>query len=334
MKSPINGQEMMLTQEKRSLEFRKESFEVIFQHYYCEASKEYFTTTSIDEVNINQVYNQFRVKHNIPFPEEIIKIREKYDLSATKMAEILGMGTNSYRNYEAGEIPNLSNARLIQMAKEPESFLTMVKLNDSIDDNDKAKILKQVALIIEKNAKNFQKYVFEEYLIGKYLADIYSGYRNPDFEKFAQMVVFFSEKLSPYKTKMNKLLFYADFLMFKNTCFSISGFRYIAIGKGPVPDKFQSIFEYLNNSNLIDIKYMEFPNGNTGEQFRALNEKPFDNKIFNENELKVLETVAKRFESSSTSDIIEISHLEEAWKQNEKGRNAISYQYAFELTQI
>lgn len=334
MKSPINGQEMILTHEKRSLEFRKESFEVIFQHYYCEASKEYFTTTSIDEVNINQVYNQFRVKHNIPFPEEIIKIREKYDLSATKMAEILGMGTNSYRNYEAGEIPNLSNARLIQMAKEPESFLTMVKLNDSIDENNKAKILKHVALIIEKNAKNFQKYVFEEYLIGKYLADIYSGYRNPDFEKFAQMVVFFSEKLSPYKTKMNKLLFYADFLMFKNTCFSISGFRYIAIDKGPVPDKFQSIFEYLNNNNLIDIKYMEFANGNTGEQFRALNEKPFDYKIFNENELKVLETVAKRFESSSTSDIIEISHLEEAWKQNEKGKNAISYQYAFELTQI
>ncbi|WP_394351640.1 type II toxin-antitoxin system antitoxin SocA domain-containing protein [Lunatibacter salilacus] len=38
---------------------------------------------------------------------------------------------------------------------------------------------------------------------------------------------------------MNKLLFYADFLMFKRSCFSISGVRYKAIDMGPVPFNFQ-----------------------------------------------------------------------------------------------
>jgi hypothetical protein len=47
-----------------------------------------------------------------------------------------------------------------------------------------------------------------------------------------------------------------------------------------------------------------------------------------------LEKVAKVFKDTSTGDIIQLSHLEEAWKKNEKNKSVISYKYAFELTQI
>ena len=104
MKSPITGKEMILSKERRSINFRKETFEIVFHYYKCEESGEQFTTTSFDEVNTNQEYNQYRDKFNIPFPDEIIKIREKFGLSASKMSSILGFGTNSYRQYEAGEI--------------------------------------------------------------------------------------------------------------------------------------------------------------------------------------------------------------------------------------
>ena len=107
MKSPITGKEMKLTKERRSMDFRKETFEIVFHYYKCVDSGEQFTTTVLDEVNMNQVYNQYRDKFNIPFPDEIIRIKEKYGLSAAKMSEILGFGVNSYRQYEAGEMPNL-----------------------------------------------------------------------------------------------------------------------------------------------------------------------------------------------------------------------------------
>jgi hypothetical protein len=68
MKSPITGKEMRLTKERRSMDFRKETFEVVFHYYKCEDSGEQFTTTALDEVNMNQVYNQYRDKFNIPFP--------------------------------------------------------------------------------------------------------------------------------------------------------------------------------------------------------------------------------------------------------------------------
>lgn len=57
MKSPITGKEMVLTKENRLVEFRGESFEVVFHFYKCEDSGGQFTTDSLDELNMNQVYN-------------------------------------------------------------------------------------------------------------------------------------------------------------------------------------------------------------------------------------------------------------------------------------
>ncbi len=333
-KSPITGNEMILTKEKRSINFRKVSFQVIFHYFRCEDSGEQFTTDTLDELNMNQVYNQYRDLFNIPFPDEIIRIREKYYLPATKMSVILGFGTNSYRQYESGEMPSVSNARLIQMIDDPKKFIALVELCDLLDSKMKLKYINVAQSIVEDRKRNIFKFNLKEYLLGEHLADVYSGYRNPNFEKFTEMVVFFSEKIEPYKTKMNKLLFYADFLMFKQSCFSMSGVRYRAIEMGPVPNNFQSIFEYLANNDIIDICYTQFPKGYTGEQFKARKERIFNYKLFTELEMSVLNKVAEVFKESSTNSIIETSHLEEAWKKNEKNKNVISYNFAFDLTQI
>lgn len=325
---------MTLTKERRSMNFRKETFEIVFHFYKCEDSGEQFTTTALDEVNMNQVYNQYRDRFNIPFPDEIIRIREKYGLSAAKMSEILGFGVNSYRQYESGEMPSIANAKLIQMIGDPKYFIDMVELCGTLNEKLKTKYIQKAQLLAEERKRDIFNLNFKEYLLGSHLADIYSGYRNPNFEKFTEMVVYFSEQLAPFKTKMNKLLFYADFLMFKQSCFSISGVRYRAIDMGPVPNNFQSIFEYLVNNDEIEIDTTEFPGGYTGEQFKARKDRPFKSDIFSENELGVLEHVASVFKQTSTNHIIELSHLEEAWKKNEKDKSVVSYEYAFELNHI
>jgi DNA-binding transcriptional regulator YiaG/uncharacterized phage-associated protein len=316
------------------MEFRKETFDVVFHFYTCEDSGEQFTTTALDEVNLNQVYNQYRDKFNIPFPDEISRIRSKYGLSATKMSDILGLGTNSYRLYESGEMPSIANAKLIRMVDEPNVFMEMVRLCTTLDEKTKAKLMHQVQNLIEEKARSGFESDLKEYLLGSHLADIYSGYRNPNMEKFTEMVVYFAERLEPFKTKMNKLLFYADFLMFKQTCFSISGVRYHAINNGPVPDKYESIFEYLANKNEFEKHFIEFPNGSSGEQFRPRAGRPFNAGLFTDDEMNTLKKVGSAFEKTSATEIVELSHMENAWKENEKGKRAIRYDYAFELTQI
>ena len=127
MKSPFTGGEATLQKEWASHEFRKESFDIWRHYYVCTDTGESFTTTELDELNLQQVHNLYRATHHIPFPDEIKAIREKYGLSAAKMSEVLDFGINSYRNYENGEIPSPANAKLIRLADEPAQFIRFLE---------------------------------------------------------------------------------------------------------------------------------------------------------------------------------------------------------------
>jgi DNA-binding transcriptional regulator YiaG len=328
MKSPITGKEMSLHKERRTIIFRKEDFEIIFHAHQCSESGELFTSTDLDELNLNQLYNQYRDKYNIPFRDEIISIREKYNLSASKMSELLGFGTNTYRSYEAGEMPNISNAKLIQLIKDPYKFIEMVNLCPTLDDKQKQKYINKGRLLVAEEKNTSAQSPYLSYLSVNVLADIFSGYKNTNLEKFAMMVIYFAERLKPFKTKLNKLLFYADFLMFRKSCFSISGMRYIAINKGPVPDKFSVIYEYFSDIGIIETKTIEFQDY-IGEQFLAA--VKFKPELFSVEELAILDKVQLFFKDMSATEISEFSHFEDAWKENVSGKKAIRYDFAFSM---
>lgn len=334
MKSPVTGKDMSIQKEVRAIEFRKEQFQVVFHFYICKDSHEKFTSTELDELNMNQVYNQYRDKYNLPFPEEIKKIREMYDLPATKMAEILGFGINSYRNYENGEVPSNANGKLITLASDPIKFRQLVDIAETLDSVSRLKLINKIDKLIEEKASNHFNFEYQHYLLDGDLPDEYSGYKKPDFKKLTEMVVFFTEQMQPWKTQMNKLLFYSDFLFFKRTCFSMSGIKYRAINMGPVPNNYNSIFEYMANEDHVDVWQTKFSLESIGEQFKPHASRSCEKDIFTEIELKTLFDVVKKFKGKGTKDIIEISHKEKAWIENEKPRSLISYKYAFDLSQI
>ncbi len=333
MKSPITGKEMKLIHEERQMTFRKEEFTYIHHAFHDEDIDELFTTTQLDEINMLQVYNQYRERFNIPFPEQIKKVREKYEVSAKKMSEILGFGVNGYRNYENGEMPSVSNARLIHNAKNPKVFLDSVKSCNSLSENDENKIIKKIEKLIEEERKYRTENRIVDYLLGEELANKFTGYRQPNLERFIEMIVFFAERLQPYKTKMNKLLFYADFLNYKRSCFSISGIQYRAIQMGPVPYKYESIYEYVVEKAFVDADYREYKNV-VGTKFISAKEHQFNKELFSENELNVLEEVVKTFSDKNSNEISEISHNELAWMDNMEKKEIIDYNVAFQLTQI
>lgn len=331
MKSPFTGKEMRIVKEWRTMNFRKDKFKVLFHTYKCEDTGEQFEDDSFSQLNYNQLVNQYREKYNIPFPEQIITIREKYNQSAAKMSEILGFGTNGYRQYEGGEVPSQSNAKLIQLAEDPHEFKKLVDYCTTLEHKVREKTNRTVENLIEAQRRNKFEKQLEDYLFGSCFPNALTGFKAPDFEKLSEMVVFFTEKLQPWKTKLNKLLFYADFNMHKQTGFSMSGVQYRAIPMGPVPNNFNSIFEYLANKGEVDINYSNFPDGGTGEQFKPNVNKVFNSELFNEMELEVLISIVERFKNTSTNEIIKISHKEKAWIENNADRKLIDYKYSFEL---
>ena len=145
------------------------------------------------------------------------------------MSEILGFGTNGYRQYEGGKVPSQSNAKLIQLADDPQEFKKLVNYCTTLDQKFTEKTLKTIDNLLEQQKKNKFEKQLENYLFGTDLPNNLTGFKTPDFRKFSEMVVFFTEKLEPWKTKLNKLLFYADFTMYKQSGFSMSGFNAVLI---------------------------------------------------------------------------------------------------------
>ncbi|WP_373521887.1 type II toxin-antitoxin system antitoxin SocA domain-containing protein [Aquiflexum sp.] len=332
MKSPFTGKEMPLKHEVRTVTFRKEEIKTRFQFYLCEDTGEKFTTTELDEYNLLMVEHPYRAKYHIPQREEIIEIREKYGLSAIRMGEILGFGQNTYGLYEKGELPSLANANLIKLARDPFKFRSLLEDWNSKSDSTKIELLKRIDRLISLEKQKLIN--LDDYLMGDDEPSILTGYSKPNFEKFVEMIVFFSNKTPCYKTKMNKLLFYADFSYFKEYGNSISGIKYRAINYGPVPNMFETIFENLVENNVIDIEYFDKPNGNRIEKLLARKNRLFNSEIFSTEELVTLDKIASKFKYISTRDIVEISHLEKGWLENKDGKQFISYDFAMELKAI
>ncbi len=334
LKSPMTGNDMVLCREKRTIPFRKEEFEILY-HFYKDTDGEQYTEEHTDEVNLNQVYNQYRDKYNLPFPDEIKAIRAKYELSATKMSEVLGFGVNVWRNYEAGEVPSESNARLIQVADDPMEFGKMVKLSAHLDDKAKAKIIGRIDAMLKANDGWQVAYSEEDYVMGTdpggNLPDNTTGYRKPSLERLTEMIVFFTEAMQPWKTKMNKLLFYADFRHYQLHGVSISGARYRAVTWGPVPKQFDALFDHVARHGKVDFVQKELPDGNLGGQFLPRGPRLFRDILFEESELAVLREVAERFAKDDAKRIIETSHAEEAWLKHKPDHSIIEYNLAFGL---
>ena len=333
MKSPVTGRKMILKYEQETFDFRKEPFEILYHFYECEESGERYETEELTQLNLNQVYNQYRKKYKFPFPEEIKKLKETYGLSSAKMSEVLGFGINVYRNYEQGEIPSSSNARLIQLAQDPTEFRKLADLCDTLSPKVRLKINQKIDSLILEKAQHTQ-FNLEDFLMGRATPDETTGYRKPNLKKIIEMVVFFTIETTPWKTKMNKLLFYADFLHFKKKGISISGAQYRAINMGPVPRNYQSLFEYVVNNDHVDVDEKVFDDG-ISERFRPNKGRPFEPELFSEDELETLALVAQKFKRAKTQEIIDISHMERAWKDHfSKGKRVIDYAYAFELINI
>ena len=333
MNSPITGKKMKLVREPDTLTFRKEKFSIVSHYYLCEDSGEHFTDEHLDTLHLRQVHNQYREKYGIPFPEEIRNIREQYGVSASKMSEILGLGVNTYRLYESGEMPTVANGRLILSVRDPEEFIRQVEasvhyLNEKEVEKYTVKALKlaqekEISTVYGEPAKVELK---------QDVPNAYNGYRRLDLQCVAQIIAFLDKEVGDlYKTKLNKLLFYIDFLTYKRVGSSLMGLQYRAIPFGPVPSEYERLFLRLQDERWL----VSEEKSNGGEQFYEVYHAcvDFDSAQFAAHEMEILHTIVALFKTKKTSQIVDLSHAEQAWIDNEQDRALISYQqYAFGLS--
>ena len=153
------------------------------------------------------------------------------------------------------------------------------------------------------------------------LATAFNGNRAFSIDKMAAMISYISGRTSQlYKTKLNKLLFYADFVNYYLHGSSISGSRYVHLPYGPVPDGYEETLETLNHYGIIQISRHGSADAVEGGDARA-------NELLSLAERQAIDWVLKTYGSLSAGEISEISHREKAYANTRMGEE-IAYEYA------
>lgn len=331
MKSPFTGKDMKRVYEKRSWNFRGEQFEYYRLSWCCEDTGESFTTDESDTAGFVQVTNQYRTKYGIPYTDEIIEVRRRYGISASKMSLILGIGTNQYRLYEQGEVPSVSNGRMIRSIMNPKVMLSMLESSKNLFSNstEYEKIRLKINEVIENNRT---KRMIEKYEVARIFSNVRgaaNGYAATSLDRLKNIMLYILEKCGEvWYTKMNKLLFYIDFVSYREQGTAMTGLAYKAISYGPVPDRWDKVY-----SEFPEIIQELRPVGEyTGSVLKSNTNA--DTSLFSDAELKIMDKVCSSMGSYTARALSELSHKEDAWITNKEAHSYIPFDSAFSLETI
>ena len=326
MKSPFTGKEMQRVYEKRIWNFRGEQYEYEHSSWFCSDSGESFTDDLSDTAGFVQVTNQYRDKYGIPYTDEIISIRNKYDISAAKMSLILGIGVNQYRKYEQGEVPSVSNGRMIRSVSNPKVMLEMVESSkNEMSQAEYEKIANKVKSIIADS----DSYKLEQYEIKRIFSTLRSkenGYAQLSLDRLKNVMLYILGRCDDvWCTKMNKLLFYVDFLSYRDSGMAITGLSYRAVDFGPVPERWEKVY-----SEFPEV-HQEFRQAGDFERSVLIATQNANVSLFTDFELQVMDKVCSLLGKKSSRELSRISHEEKAWKEYCNNHEKIPFNEAFSI---
>ena len=327
MKSPITGKEMRHGYEPAVWTFRGTEYPYIREFWECEDTHEQFTTTESDTAGLNQVTNQYRSRHGIPYIDEIINLRKRYGISAVMMSRILGMGDNQYRYYENGDVPSESNGKLIRSVFNPNVMLELVLgSKDVIGEKEYKKLVARISEIAESSSQQDKKALAELQRLYTAQRGAATGFAPQSLDRLKNILLYILERCGDtWITKMNKLLFYADFASYRDYGMAITGLPYRALDFGPVPETWSKLYSEFDEVGQELVSSPRFE----GVILRG-GARP-DDSVFTEAERTVLNRVCEKLGKLSSGEISKLSHQEDAWINFHKGHHPINFEAAFSL---
>ncbi len=142
-------------------------------------------------------------------------------------------------------------------------------------------------------------------------------------EKLLNAIVYFINNTRYCgKTKLLKLLYFLDFIHFKQTGKPVTNLQYYTWPQGPVP---KELFEQLNNDvmpeDLKETIEVEKVQREEYEFYRFMAKKKFDCRYFSEREIKLLRYLSSIFKNTRAEEIVEATHLKNLpWEKVKRER--------------
>lgn len=329
---PYCKKEVEYKVEKRDLkEFRGIEINTYENVAICKECHQDLYVNEIEEKNNERIYELYREKANIIKPQDIIDLREKYDISQRELTAILEFGKMTINRYERGGVPTKSQSDYIKLLIDnDDKFIEKVKeayKNGSINDKTYEKIVSEDLNInisekeVQNNIRRYLKSVLDR------RPDIYNGYKDLDIEKIENIISYIASKVKNLTiTSLNKYLWYIDMLSFNQRSVAITGLTYQNQKFGPT-----IIYKKYDEISLLNAKYIrediETENGNTT---KIISNGNYSLDKISDTEKEIIDTIIKILKNKTVTDISEMSHREDGWKKTKRFEQ-ISFDYAMNL---
>lgn len=136
-----------------------------------------------------------------------------------------------------------------------------------------------------------------------------------DERKLAEMILYVADKLRDDRaggsTKLNKVLYFADFAHVRRTGHPISGAEYQKLAHGPAPRRLLPIRRMLLESRQAELVSEDF----LGYRHdRLLPRRPPEVGVFSEDELATIDKVLDDLAGLTARQVSELSHDEPGWQ--------------------
>ena len=149
-----------------------------------------------------------------------------------------------------------------------------------------------------------------------------------DEPKLREMLLYVAERLQHDRaggaTKLNKVLFFADFAHVRRTGAPITGADYQKLPHGPAPRRLKPIRDGLVAKGEARLAREEFLGY---ELHRLVPRRPADTTVFSKEELETIEHVLSDLDGLNARQVSDLAHDEAGWRLVEEG-DVIPYEAA------
>jgi len=151
----------------------------------------------------------------------------------------------------------------------------------------------------------------------------------PDEQKLAELIVWAGHLMAKDptagSTKLNKVLFYADFIHHRRYGRPITGVEYQKLPHGPAPRRLRPVRDKLVRQGDIVVRHEPLFLHTVD---RAVPQREPNLETFSETEQEVVTEVVRQLDTMNAADVSAMSHEEFGWQWVEMGET-IPYVSAF-----
>lgn len=321
--------ERVFRRVRHAVSFKNEKFDVVC-HCYDSAS----LPDKVEGINLMQAENLYRQKYGLPFPEEIVALRERYGLTPHRLSEILSMGPNTIKKYERGELPAPALGRMILSLEDSDVFASYLDLARNSLGSNEYEALKRRSEAVSDDPQLRVKSLLSSLCHAYNRPSELNGFRALDFNRLTSVISYLGSRMKLTMESLSRMLFYVDFAHYRTTCRSVTGLVYESTADcGIRVYCWETIVGMLGLCGLVHV-HESVADGSGTPVYSTLLESvcPADGGVFSESELAVLEKAVAFFGGQTPAQQVAFSLKEPLWLKNHDTPEVLSYQpHAFFL---